>query len=59
MGTIMEPVALPPERSAEEVKACLLYTSVGGRHRVRRAGGRAGGQAHGPAGQAHAGEGVR
>ena len=32
---------------------------VGGRCRVRRAGGGAGGEAHGPAGQAHAGEGVR
>ena len=33
MGTIMEPVALPPERSAEEVKAlkdqCRLWAAVG------------------------------
>ena len=45
-----------PDRA--DVQDVYLYP-VGGRHRVRRAGGRAGGQAHGPAGQAHAGEGVR
>ena len=33
--------------------------AVGGRHRVRRAGGGAGGEAHGTAGKAHTGEGVR
>ena len=43
----------------EQMSKTYISTLLGGRHRVRRAGGRAGGEAHRPAGQAHAGEGVR
>ena len=45
-----------PDRA--DVQNVYLHP-VGRCHCVRRAGGGAGGKAHGPAGQAHAGEGVR